>query len=188
MDASNSNAAEPEDRGGYAQKLSEEKAFTPVRGKEAYLPKWQQKPQHVGSIPRDKNVGLLLEHAGLVDFDLDIPEARHMMRVFCDTDTLATGRGGEITHYFYAGESPNVGFKNLKQFEGDDDNVLEVRHKGKMVLWEGSTHPDSGEAIQVMQDVPPKPLPDIKNIRLAATAALVAHVLNHLDGYGTPRA
>jgi hypothetical protein len=166
-------------RQGYAEALRGKKVFTPVRGKGAYLDKWQQHPKPLGSVPRGENVGLLLEHAGLVDIDLDIPEAGPMWRKFCSTDTLAIGRGSEITHYLYTGEAPNVGYKNVGQFEGDDDNVLEVRYKGKQVMWAGSTHPDTGEPITVIQDVPPIPLPDAKSIRMAATAALIAHILNH---------
>lgn len=172
----------------YVAGLNQRAVFTPLRrakdkpntrGKVAYRGAWQKKPVALGQIPQGENVGLLVQHAGLVDIDLDVPEARYAWARFCDTGTLAIGRGGEVTHYFYGGESSNVGFKNLPQFDDDDGNVLQVRHAGKQVMFVGSTHPDSGEPIEVMQDIPPLPLPDTKKIRLAATVALIAHVLNH---------
>jgi hypothetical protein len=92
--------------------------------------------------------------------------------VFLPTETLAAGRGGKIRRYLYEGTTPNRTFTDLT-----GDVLLEVRHKGKQTMWAGSSHPDTGESIEVMRDVRPLSLPDEENIYKAATSALIARHL-----------
>jgi hypothetical protein len=148
------------------------RCYAPLKGKVAYLPDWPKNPVKLDQIPENENIGLLLEHAGLVDVDMDSPEAQYTGRVFLPTETLAAGRGGKIRRYLYEGTTPNRTFTDLT-----GDVLLEVRHKGKQTMWAGSIHPDTGESIEVMRDVRPLSLPDEENIYKAATSALIARHL-----------
>ena len=148
--------------------------FTPLDGKGAKGKEWQ-----TGKYARPRreikgNAGLLLEHAGLTDLDLDSDEARAVVGKFVPTNTLAIGRGGRISHLVYGGA---MGNRTIKHGPGKDATTLEVRHKGKQVMWAGSVHPETGETIEVLQDVPPLAAPDERRILLAATAALIARSL-----------
>ncbi|MBD0328367.1 MAG: hypothetical protein ICV68_18270, partial [Pyrinomonadaceae bacterium] len=144
----------------------------PLKGKAAYLPEWQKNPVRLEAVPEGMNVGLLLELAGLTDLDLDSIEAQYTVPAFLDIDTLAVGRGGTIRRYLYEGAAENRTYKDL-----NGDVLLEVRHLGKQTMWAGSTHPDTGEAIEVMRDVHPLPMPDEEAIYKAATSALIARHL-----------
>jgi hypothetical protein len=61
----------------------------------AYLPDWPKNPVTLAQIPTGENVGLLLKHAGMVDVDMDSPEAQYTVPAFLDSKTLAVGRGGK---------------------------------------------------------------------------------------------
>ncbi len=157
-----------------ARSIESNAHFTPLDGKGAKGKDWQKgryaKPRH--EIPG--NAGLLLEHAGLVDLDLDSDEIRGIIGKFVPTDTLAIGRGGKISHLVYEGSAEN---RSIKHGPGKDALVVEVRHKGKQVMWAGSVHPDTKETIEVLRDVPPLPYPGDRPVLLAATAALIARNL-----------
>jgi hypothetical protein len=152
--------------------IPQERCYTPLKGKAAYLPDWPKNPVKLDQIPESENIGLLLEHAGLVDVDMDSLEAQYTVPAFLDTKTLAVGRGGKIRRYLYEGTTPNRTFTDLT-----GDVLLEVRHKGKQTMWAGSTHPDTRESIEVMRDVRPLPFTDEENVYKAATSALIARHL-----------
>jgi hypothetical protein len=156
----------------YHERLKKGRHFTPLKGKIPYLDEWQKNPVTIDKIPAGENVGLLLEHAGLAECDLDSPEAQYTVPHLLNTNTLAAGRGGIIRRYVYEGSTKNRTFKDLT-----GDVLLEVRHKGKQAMWAGSTHPDTGEKIEVMRDVRPLPLPDEEEMYKAATSALIARHL-----------
>jgi hypothetical protein len=152
--------------------IPQERCYTPLKGKAAYLPDWPKNPVTLAHIPTGENVGLLLEHAGMVDVVMDSPEAQYTVPALLDSKTLAVGRGGKIRHYLHEGTTPNRTFTDLT-----GEVLLEIRHKGKQTMWAGSIHPDTGESIEVMRDVRPLPLPDEENIYKAATSALIARHL-----------
>ncbi len=129
----------------YTKNIPQERCYTPLRGKAAYLRDWPSNPVKLDQIPAGENVGLLLEHAELTDVDLDSPEIKAMLPRFVPTNTLTIGRGGVASHYLYAGELPND--EDMKDLGGH--KMVEIRHKGKQVMWAGSTHPDTGETIEV---------------------------------------
>jgi hypothetical protein len=156
----------------YSTALKQRAVYTPLRGKRAYLPEWQKNPLTLDDISDSQNVGLLLEHAGLTDLDLDSTEAQYAVPAFLDIGTLAVGRGGTIARYLYEGAAENRTYKDL-----NGDVLLEVRHAGKQTMWAGSTHPDTGETIEVMRDVHPLPMPHEEAICKAATSALIARHL-----------
>ena len=153
--------------------IPQERCYTPLRGKAAYLRNWQNNPVKLDQIPADENVGLLLEHAGLTDIDLDSPEIKEMLPRFVPTNTLTIGRGGVASHYLYSGALAND--EDMKDLDGH--KTVEVRQKGKQVMWAGSTHPDTGETIEVLNDVAPLPVPDHEDVLKAYTAAVIAKYL-----------
>ncbi len=157
----------------YTKNIPQERCYTPLRGKAAYLRDWPSNPVKLDQIPAGENVGLLLEHAELTDVDLDSPEIKAMLPRFVPTNTLTIGRGGVASHYLYAGELPND--EDMKDLGGH--KMVEIRHKGKQVMWAGSTHPDTGESIEVLNDVAPLPVPDHEDILKAYTAAVIAKYL-----------
>jgi hypothetical protein len=147
--------------------------FTPLDGKRALVKGWDKGKE---AKPRDQirgNAGLLLEHAGLSDIDLDSPEIKAMLPRFVPTSTLTLGRGGVPSHYLYSGALPNdEGMKDL-----DGNRMVEVRHRGKQVMWAGSVHPDTGQEIEVLNEGPLLPVPDQEDILKAYTAAMIAKYL-----------
>ena len=112
------------------QNIPQERCYTPLKGKAAYLPDWPNNPVKLDQISAGENVGLLLEHAGLSDIDLDSPEIKATLPRFVSTNTLTIGRGGVASHYLYSGEMPN--HENMKDLDGH--KMVEVRHKGKQVM------------------------------------------------------
>lgn len=163
----------------YSTELERQNRFIELRNKGALADDWQNGAGNKPAFEFKGNRGLVLEprHEDLeplTDVDLDIPEAEYMMRRFCNTNTLAIGRGGKVTHYIYSGALDLKPFQNVK---GDDKaHILHVRHEGKQTMWAGSVH-KSGQTIEVMQDLEPLPVPPIENIRKTATAAVTARVL-----------
>ena len=156
----------------YLQGLTRQQVFTPLSGKAEYLPEWQSNPVRLEDVPEGKNVGLLLEHAGLTDVDLDCAEVQYTVPVFLDTDTLAVGRGGKIRRYLYEGAADRI-YTDLDH----TTKLLEVRHKAKQFMCPPSIHPDTGEPIEWVKDMPPISLPDEEAIYKAATSALIARHL-----------
>src|SRR5215218_957066 len=135
--------------------ILQDRCYTPLKGKAAYLPDWPNNPVRLGQIPAGENVGLLLEHAGISYIDLDSPEIKAMLPRFVPTNTLTIGRGRVPSHYLYSGTLPN--HENMKDLDGN--KMVEIRYRGKQVMWVGSKHPDTGETIEVLNDVAPLPVP-----------------------------
>jgi len=109
----------------HTKNILQERYYTPLRGKAAYLRDWQNNPVKLDQIPSGENVGLLLEHAGLTDIDLDSPEIKAMLSRFVRTSTFTIGRGGKASHYFYEGELPND--EDMKDLDGK--KMVEVPYR-----------------------------------------------------------
>jgi hypothetical protein len=107
------------------------------------------------------------------DIDLDSPEIAAVIGRFVPTNTLAIGRGGVASYFLYAGEMPN--HESMKDLDGH--KMVEVRLKGKQVMWADSIHPDTDQKIEVMNDVAPLPVPDEEDVLKAYTAAVIAKYL-----------
>ena len=166
--------------GASSSEIENNAHFIELVGKAAKDKEWQTGKT---AKPRDQingNAGLLLEQAGLTDIDLDSPEIKAMLPRFVRTSTLTIGRGGKASHYLYAGELPND--EDMKDLGGH--KMVEVRHKGKQVMWVGSTHPDTGETIEILNDVAPLPVPDHEDVFKAYTAAVIAKYLPPSDRHG----
>jgi hypothetical protein len=162
-----------ENNATYTSDMMQRKVFTPLRGKCAYRKEWHKNPIDLIDVPGGENVGLLLEHAGLVDVDLDSKEAEQIVPQFINTDTLAAGRGNKIRRYLYRGEIKNRSFEDLT-----GDKLLEIRHKGKQFMCPPSIHPDPPhERIKWLQDREPAEVPDVEEICKAATSVLIARYL-----------
>jgi len=104
----------------------ERKVFTSLDGKDAKIPQWQDNPTFFRGIPKGMNVGVVLDHAGLVDVDPDSPEAAYSVPVILDAGTLSAGRGGKTRRYLYEGSASNRTYKDL-----GGAPLLEIRHGGK---------------------------------------------------------
>src|SRR5215208_1967854 len=147
--------------------------FTPLDGKRALVKGWDKGKEAKSRGQVKGNAGLLLEHAGLSDIDLDSPEIKAMLPRFVPTNTLTIGRGGVPSLYLYSGALPND--EDMKYLDGN--KMVEVRHKGKQVMWAESVHPESGETIEVLNNAPPLPVPDQEDILKSYTAAVIAKYL-----------
>lgn len=156
-----------------ARAIEDNAHFIKLDGKRAVDTKWQEGKTAVPRAEIGGNAGLLLEHANITDIDLDSPEFAAMVGRFVRTDTLTIGRGGNPSHLLYQGEMH--AHENMKDLDGH--KMVEIRHKGKQVMWSGSVHPETGEIIQVLKDVPPLPVPDEEDILKAYTAAVIAKYL-----------
>ena len=119
----------------------------PHKRKSPVLPRWQNLRIKVEEVPRyfngkSQNIGTLLGEpsSGLVDVDLDVPEAIALAGHFLPP-TLTSGRASAPTsHRWY--RSPGV--KTEKWKDTDGQMLVELRSTGGQTLVEPSVHP-SGE-------------------------------------------
>ena len=122
-----------------------------------------------------QNIGILLGElsCGLVDIDLDCPEAvvaaRHLLP---DTGCVFGRAGNPRSHHLFI--SPGV--KTRKLTAPDGEVLLELRATGIQTIFPPSTHP-SGEAIEWLSDNGPAQIEGARLTRivgLVAAAALIA--------------
>jgi hypothetical protein len=97
----------------------------------------------------DENIGLILGRAsgGLVDVDLDCPEAVVVARTLLPPTGMIHGRSGHPgSHWWYLVDQPpekaTVPFKDI-----DKQNLVEIRSTGGQTVVPPSVHP-SGERLQ----------------------------------------
>lgn len=126
-------------------------AVTPVHGKKPWLPKWQKQ-----RLPPDEfathfragvNVGVLngAMSGGLVDVDLDAPEALAVADAFLPDTALCFGRpSAPRSHRLYRC-TPPPGTTPIMNPDGD--MLIELRSDGSQTVWPPSTHAPSGERV-----------------------------------------
>jgi hypothetical protein len=154
----------------------------PAGQKGPTTPGWQKLQLTPEQIPQafadDPNVGLLLgaPSGGLVDVDLDTPEARKVVSAFLPPTARVHGRkGNPKSHWWYL--APDL---KTKQFRDPVDGAMlcEVRSTGAQTIVPPSTHP-SGEQLEWVLDGDAPPInPDFllrAVARLAAAATLARH-------------
>ena len=115
------------------------------------LSRWTELRLTADELPRyfrgePQNIGVLLGEpsAGLVDIDLDCAEARALAPFFLP-DTATFGRlTAPISHWeFHAPGAATEQFRDL-----DGATMVELRSTGRQTVFPGSTHEDTGEAIE----------------------------------------
>ena len=136
-------------------KFPETWVLVPIpRGKKAPVQKtW---PEIRGAKPdlSRENAGVHLGPSGIVDIDLDCPEAVELAKTLLP-ETATFGRG-EAAHYLYSDPSGEVNYRKFID-PLDKTCLLEIRAgDGKQTVLPGSLHP-SGELIEWIDDRPPAP-------------------------------
>jgi hypothetical protein len=159
----------------------------PHRSKAPVLEGWEalrlsadELPEHFNGKPQ--NIGLILGEpsGGLVDVDLDVPEAAKVAGRFL-LPTLTSGRASNPhSHWWYVAP----GARTVKFKDVDGAVLVEVRSTGAQTLVAPSVHP-SGERIE-WHDAGLKPAPVaakglVSQVRELATATLIAR---HLPPFG----
>ena len=155
----------------------------PARQKAPNLPGWQHLKVNEADIPRwfegEGNIGLLLGEpsGGLVDVDLDCPEAMRLAVAFLPHTAMRHGRAGKPnSHWYYRVEDALA----PQKFTAPDGGcLLELRSTGQQTIVPPSIHP-SGEPLHWESDGVPS-LADAEG--LAVNAARLASAVLLLRYY-----
>jgi Bifunctional DNA primase/polymerase, N-terminal len=127
----------------------------------------------------DDNIGLLLgdPSGGLVDVDLDCPEALKLAPLFLPTTAMIHGRKSKPASHRWYRVSPPYG-KTQKFCDPDGDTLVELRSTGGQTVVPPSMH-ESGESIMWESEGEPDlvdPEQLLKSVaKLAAAAMLARH-------------
>jgi putative DNA primase/helicase len=131
---------------------------TPLRGKDAFLPGWQNRQLSLEEVPRhffsESNVGIVLGGAaGLVDVDLDnavaIVVAKHRLPT-----TLTSGREKNLySHHWYVSQPPPASKSYALPkamaarlgLEAHGATLVELRSTGRQTVVPPSVHPEDGD-------------------------------------------
>jgi len=156
---------------------------TPVQnmGKKPLLSKWQDTTINTAIIQANfngnQNIGIVLGKAsgGLVDIDLDCPEAVRMADQFLPNTGMIFGRDSSpCSHWIY--RSTECGDRVAFQGPGDEGMLVEYRGNGAQTVFPESTH-ETGEVIKFTTDGEPGQVDDddlMKRVRHLAAASLIA--------------
>lgn len=135
----------------------------PYRSKKPTLPGWNERRLTNTDAPRyfreaDQNIGVLLgaPSGGLVDIDLDSPEAL-ALAPFVLPQTATFGRASTPqSHWLYMSLIPSrVTYVDpLASVNGDEGMLLEIRSTGAQTVFPGSVH-ETGERIEWFHDRAP---------------------------------
>jgi putative DNA primase/helicase len=136
----------------------------PPREKGPRLKEWQKLQLSAEEVPRyfskDSNVGVLLgtPSGGLVDIDLDSPEALGMATVLLPPTDAVFGRASTPqSHRLYrCGDEPGRTIK-YQATTGKARVFLELRSTWAQTVFPGSVHP-SGELVEWVKDGDPAPI------------------------------
>jgi hypothetical protein len=135
----------------------------PLKEKAPRIRNWQE--LKIGSSDVDRyfngeslNIGIHLGQpsGGLVDIDLDCPEAVELAERFLPTTSMVFGRTSRPrSHWIY--NCPDI--EKGKKFQAPDGTtILEIRSKGQQTIFPPSVHP-SGENIRFNPSRPPGMIP-----------------------------
>lgn len=123
------------------QKISDDEAQKKI---------WSWNEQH--DEPCNYGIRLGKSFGDICDIDLDSKESRLLAQYYLPP-TTTFGRGGMVTHYLY--HSPGVKASRRLCWDKRDEKsvLLELRASGQTMA-PGSIHPDTGEAIEWMNNEP----------------------------------
>lgn len=153
------------------------------------LPDWQKLRATEADLPRlfgggPRNVGVILGDAsnGLVDVDLDTPEAEALADDFLPITLAEFGRPSKPrSHRLYI--SPGV-LSTVRYRGPDGATLVELRSTGGQTVMPGSVHP-SGEAITWAKDGPPEPVDADKLQGAVARLAAASLLVRNWPGLGS---
>lgn len=140
------------------------------------------------AFPDDSNIGVLLGAAsnGLVDIDLDSPEARRLAPSLLPRTGLTHGRKSTGTsHYWYVvGDEPPATkrYQDLPD-RGRRQTLVELRSTGGQTIIAPSVHP-SGELIEWHDDGEPTRIPSSKLRAHVGVLAACSLLARHWPGPG----
>ena len=140
---------------------------------------WQNFRGGVEAFSVPGNVGLLLgaPSKGLVDIDLDCPEALAASRVFLPSTDMRHGRAGNPgSHWWY--QCPGVG-KTSRYRDVDNSTLVEIRSTGGQTIVPPSIHKGTGEVIEWEADGDPAGIDAPELIRSVARLAACALLRRH---------
>jgi hypothetical protein len=154
----------------------------PHRSKKPILSGWQKLRLAEADLPQyftgSENIGLLLGETslGLVDVDLDAPEAVSLAEIFIPPTGRIHGRPGKPrSHYWYMAE-PIPGY--MKYQDTDGICLVELRSTGQQTIVPPSVHP-TGEILAWAENGEPAHVNDkvlLRQVgRLASCALLARH-------------
>jgi putative DNA primase/helicase len=159
-------------------------AVVPIEdGKNPNRPGWEKlritEEQVSEFFTGDQNIGLLLGEpsGGLVDVDLDVPEAVSIAGRFLRPTRTSGRRSAPDSHWWYiAPETETEKFQDL-----NGEILVELRSTGAQTLVAPSVHPGSGEVYEWrnsgLEIVTLKPEELLADCRKLATATLIARYL-----------
>jgi hypothetical protein len=161
----------------------------PLAQKAPRLTNWQELRITRANLPkyfngRPANIGVLLGEpsAGLIDIDLDAPEAPALADYFLPATGCVFGRQGKPkSHCLYIVDSP----LKTEQFRDTKGAVLvELRSTGGQTIVPPSTHP-SGEPIQFYADGAPATVTAMELREAVARLAAATLVARHWPEHGS---
>ncbi len=140
----------------------------PHRSKNPNFSGWQKLKTTEADLPKnfngaEQNIGVLL-HNGLTDIDLDSPEAVKIADYFLPKTSAEFGRAGKPRSHriYYCKGASFEKFNNPFLISSKDETerknacIVELRTgDGKQTVFPGSTHEDTGEAIDWHKDGEP---------------------------------
>ena len=131
-----------------------------------------------------QNVGILLgkPSRGLVDIDLDAPEAAAVADSFLPETGMVHGREGKPnSHSWYrVGNAPDP----QKFNDTDGTCLLEIRSTGQQTVVPPSFHP-SGETLRWAKSGPPKKIKADRLVRAASSLAAAVLLIRHYPAAGS---
>src|SRR5262245_41546145 len=160
----------------------------PHRSKRPRLPEWQRLRlglddlrSHFNGAPM--NIGVLLgaSSGGLVDVDLDCPQARQVAALLLPPTSTFGRASAPASHWLYYTSSSIPRIQTWKDVTGG--MIIEIRGTGHQTVFPGSTH-ESGEAIAFCGSGAPMQI-DAAGLKTAAARVAAASLLaRHWPGEG----
>lgn len=149
----------------------------PARSKAPVLPGWQRLRTSPDQLPAlfdgAGGVGLLLgaPSGGLVDVDLDVPEAGALAGYLPDTDMIHGRTSRPSSHYWYLCSPPP---ERTAQFKDPIDGqvLLELRSTGGQTMVPPSVHPSGEQLVWEREGGPAEDCPDVVLHGVGRVAAL----------------
>lgn len=144
-----------------------------TKGWEKWRLGFEDLPQHFNGASGAGNIGIMLGEpsGGLVDVDLDCPEAIELADEFLPPTSVVTGRpSAPRSHRWYL--APGLKTKQYRD-PVTKEMMLELRSTGGQTLVGPSIHPDSGEPYDHLDGIPPI----VDGADLAARVAALAEAV-----------
>jgi hypothetical protein len=132
----------------------------------------------------DSNIGLQLgaRSSGLVDVDIDAPEALKLTEAFLPPTQLIHGRAGNPRSHFWYRTKIEVSTRRFQDTNGEC--LVELRGAGGQTVVPPSTHP-SGEPVEWSETGEPADVPNEDLLSAVSTLAAAALLVRHYPNVGS---